>query len=86
MDSFHGPWTMSGLVPRWTAVVRPRVGWRACQRMAHRRYSSPAVTARGGGGRGGHGSVGGALTGDRAVMKQPADDGKAVVIEGTRWG
>jgi hypothetical protein len=54
--------------------------------MARRLYDSPAVAARGGGGRGGHGGVGGALTGDGAVVKQPGDGGKAVVIEGSWRG
>jgi hypothetical protein len=51
-----------------------------------RRYGSPVVTARGGGGRGGRGGVGGALTGDGAAVKRPGDGGKAVAIEGARWG
>jgi hypothetical protein len=50
------------------------------------RYGSPAVTARGGGGRGGHDGVRGALTRYGAVVKRPGDDGKTVVIEGALWG
>jgi hypothetical protein len=50
------------------------------------RYGLPAVTAKGGGGRGGRDGVGGALTEDKAVVKRPGDGGKAVVIHGTRWG
>jgi hypothetical protein len=44
------------------------------------------VTARAGGGRGGRGGVGGARTGDGATVKRPGHDGKAVAIEGARWG
>jgi hypothetical protein len=51
-----------------------------------RRYGSPVVAARGGGGRGGRGDVGGALTKDGAAVKRPGDGGKAVAIEGTWWG
>jgi hypothetical protein len=81
VDSVHGPWTTSGLDPRWTAAVR-------CARrsVAHRRHSSLVVVVRGGGGRGVHGGVGGALTRDGAAVKRPGDGGKAVVIEGARLG
>jgi hypothetical protein len=48
--------------------------------------SSPVVTVRGGGGRGGRGGVRGALTRDGAAVKRPSDSGKAMVIEGGRWG
>jgi hypothetical protein len=85
VDLVHGPWTTSSLGPRWTTVVRPRTRRRARWSAAWRRYVSPAVAARGGGGSGGRGGVGGALTGDRAVMKRPGDNGKVVVIEGTQW-
>jgi hypothetical protein len=54
--------------------------------MVRRRYGSPTVAARGGGGRGGRGSVGGALTGDGVVVKRSGDGDKAVAIEGVRWG
>jgi hypothetical protein len=81
VDSVHGSWTTSGLDPRWTAAVRC-----ARQSMAHRRHGSLVVVMRGGGGRGVHGGVGGALTGDGATVKQPGDGGKAVVIEGVRLG
>jgi hypothetical protein len=67
-------------------VVQPRA-WRHTHRsMARRRYGSPVVAARGGGGRGGRGDVGGALTKDGAAVKRPGDGGKAVAIEGTWWG
>jgi hypothetical protein len=62
--------------------VQPRARWHAHRSAARRRYSSPEVTARGGGGRGGHGSVGGALTGDGATVKWSGDGSKAVAIEG----
>jgi hypothetical protein len=58
----------------------------AAKGTTHRSYGSPAVAARGRGGRGGCGGVGGALAGDGAAMKRSGDGGKAVVIEGTRWG
>jgi hypothetical protein len=51
-----------------------------------RRYASPMVATRGGGGRGGRGGDEGALTGDRAAVKRSGDGGKAVVIEGAQWG
>jgi hypothetical protein len=86
VDSVHGPSTTSGLSPRWTTTVRPRARWRARWSMARRRYGSPTVAARGGGGRGGRGSVGGALTRDGAVVKRSGDSDKAVTIEGVRWG
>jgi hypothetical protein len=75
-----------GLGPPWTAAVRPRAQWRTHQSTACRCYGSPAVTVRGGGGRGGRGGVRGALTGDRAAVKRPGDGGKAVAIEGAQWG
>jgi hypothetical protein len=71
-----------GLGPPWTAAVRRRARWHAHRSAAHRRYNSPAVTARGGGGRGGHGGVGGALTEDGAAVKWSGDGSKAVAIEG----
>jgi hypothetical protein len=49
------------------------------------RYGSPAVTTRGGEGRGGRDGVRGALTGDGVMVKRPGDSGKAVVIEGALW-
>jgi hypothetical protein len=75
-----------GLGPPWTAVVQPRARRCAHWSTVHRCYGSPAVAARGGGGRGGRGGVGGALTRDGAVVKRPGDSGKAVAIEGARWG
>jgi hypothetical protein len=54
--------------------------------MARRRYGSPVVVVRGGGGRGGCSGVRGALTGDGAGVKRPGDGGIAVAIEGARWG
>jgi hypothetical protein len=51
-----------------------------------RSYGSLAVIVRGRGGRGGRGGVGGALTRDGVVVKRSSDGGKAVVIEGARWG
>jgi hypothetical protein len=54
--------------------------------MACRHYSSSAVVARVGGGKGGRGGVGGALTGDGAVVKLPGDSGIAVAIDSARWG
>jgi hypothetical protein len=80
----YGP--RRGLGPLWTAMVQPRAWQHAHQSMARRRYASPVVAVRGGGGRGGCGGVGGTLTGDGAAVKQPGDGGKAVVIEGTRQG
>jgi hypothetical protein len=59
---------------------------RAHRSVARRRYGSPAFATRGGGGRGGHGGVGGALTEDGVAVKRPGDSGKAVAIEGVRWG
>jgi hypothetical protein len=53
--------------------------------MMRRRYGSPVVTVRGGGGRG-CGGVEGALTEDGAAVKRPGDRGKVVEIEGVRWG
>jgi hypothetical protein len=58
----------------------------AAKSTARRRYGSPAITARGGGGGGGRGGVRVALTGDGAAVKRLGDGGKAVAIEGTRWG
>jgi hypothetical protein len=81
VDSVHGPWTTSGLGPRWTVVVRQRARRRACRSVAHRRYGSPTVAARGGGGRGGRDGAGGALTGDRTTVKRSGDGGKAAVMK-----
>jgi hypothetical protein len=54
--------------------------------VARRRYGSPAIAVRGRGGRGGRGGGGRALTEDGAAVKRPGDGGKAVAIEGARWG
>jgi hypothetical protein len=62
-------------------VVRPRAWRHACRSMVCRHYGSPVVAARGGGGRGGHGDGGGALTRDGAAVKQPGDGGKAVAMK-----
>jgi hypothetical protein len=86
VDLVHGPWTTSGLGPRWTAVVRPRARQCACLSAARRLYDSQAIATRGGGGRGGRGGVGVALTRDGAMMKRSGDGGKAVAIEGARSG
>jgi hypothetical protein len=47
-----------------------------------RRYGSPVVAARGGGGRGGRGDAGCALTGDGSAVKRPGGSGD----EGAWWG
>jgi hypothetical protein len=75
-----------GLGPPWTAVVRPRARSCAHRSVVRRSYGSLAVIVRGRGGRGGRGGVGGALTRDGVVVKRSSDGGKAVVIEGARWG
>jgi hypothetical protein len=62
-------------------VVRPRAWWHAYQSAARRRYGSPPVAVRGGGGRGGRGGAGGALTGDGVAVKRPGDGGKAVATK-----
>jgi hypothetical protein len=51
VDSIHGPWTMSGLSPQWTVVVRPGAQWRAHQCSASGRSVSPMLSgdSRGGG-------------------------------------
>jgi hypothetical protein len=72
---------MPGLGARWTAVVRPRARWHAYQSAARRRYGSPPVAVRGGGGRGGRGGAGGALTGDGVVVKRLGDGGKAAAMK-----
>jgi hypothetical protein len=75
-----------GSVHTRCAAVRPRAWQRTHRSMARRHYGSPAVAARGGGGRGGCGSVRAALTGDGAAVKRSGDGGKVMAIEGTRWG
>jgi hypothetical protein len=61
--------------------VRPRARWCDCQSIARRRYDSPPVAVRVGGGRGGRGGARGALTGDRAAVKRPGDGGKAAATK-----
>jgi hypothetical protein len=80
MELVHKPWTTSGLGPRWTVAVRPRAQWRAHWSTARRRYGSPTIAMKGRGGRGGRNGAWGALTGDEAVVKQPGDDGKTVMM------
>jgi hypothetical protein len=48
---------------------------------ARRRYGSPMVAVRGGGGRRGCGGAGGALTGDGAAVKRPGDGGKTAAMK-----
>jgi hypothetical protein len=81
VDSVHGPWTTSGLGPRWIAVVRSRAQRLTYCSMVHRRYGSPVVAVRGGGGRGGCGGARGALTGDEVAVKWPGDGGKATAMK-----
>jgi hypothetical protein len=61
--------------------VRPRARRYDCQSIARRRYGSPLVAVRVGGGRGGRGGARGALTGDRAAVKRPGDGGKAAATK-----
>jgi hypothetical protein len=82
VDSVHGPWTTSRLSLRWTTVVQPRAQRHTCQSAARRRYGSPAVDVRGGGGRVGCSGARGALTGDGVAVKRPSDGGKAVAMKG----
>jgi hypothetical protein len=63
----------------WSTVDR---GSAAESVAAHRRYGSPAVATRGGGGTGGCGSAEGALTGDGAAVKRPGDGVKAAAMKG----
>jgi hypothetical protein len=81
VDSVHGPWTTSGLGPRWIAVLRSRAQRLTYWSMVHRRYGSPAAAVRGGGGRGGCGGARGALTGDEVAVKWPGDGGKATAMK-----
>jgi hypothetical protein len=46
-----------------------------------RRYGSPVVATRGGGGRGGRGGAGGVLIRDRAAVKRPGDGGKTTTMK-----
>jgi hypothetical protein len=86
VELVHKPWTTSGVGPWWTATVQPRVQWRTHQSTVRRCYGSPAVAARGGGWRGGCGGAGGALTRDRATVKQPSDGDKAAVMKARGGG
>jgi hypothetical protein len=61
--------------------VRPRARRCAGRSVTHRRYGSPPVPVRGGGGRGRHSGAGGALTGDGAAVKRPGDGGKAAAMK-----
>jgi hypothetical protein len=54
--------------------------------VAHRRYGSPVVATRGGGGRGGRGSARGALTEDEKAVKRPGDGDKAAATKARGGG
>jgi hypothetical protein len=81
MELVHKPWTTPGLGPRWIVAVRPRAQRRAHWSTTRRRYGSPVVAARGGGGRGARGGAKADLTRDGAAVKRSGNGN-----EGTWWG
>jgi hypothetical protein len=76
MDSVHGPWTVSSLGPRWTAVVRLGARRCACRSSASGRYGSSVLGGDTLGGGVGHGGLTLGITGAREVVEWQRDGGE----------